>query len=156
MLFLLFILATQVSQTYLYREIFNKKTPLPIHNSNKVYVQTKSFFCPSNDIQQNLLEDKIYFSERFMNLSSIGSSTGLNYYVFIKNANIAPNNSEWPAVSDKIFCQIKNQAILEKITKIWYLVLRKVWPLSPKIDFWRKNWILVFVSTQFRDFVLLR
>ena len=50
--------------------------------------------------------------------------------------------------NDIIFC---GQNILpkesDKTKRLWYLLLRKLWPLL--FNFWRKDWTLAGISTQF-------
>lgn len=49
----------------------------------------------------------------------------------------------------------KNQSKLAKSKNYWHLLLHKVWPLLPKVIFWRKDWTLACFFTRFWNFVFI-
>ena len=49
----------------------------------------------------------------------------------------------------------RNQAKSDKTRKLWYLLLRKFWPLLLKIYFWKGDWALGSATTQFWDFSII-
>ena len=67
------------------------------------------------------------------------------------------SNINIPTIHEKIFGKKQeNKAKLNKTRKFWYLFLLKVWPLLPKILFWRGDWTLhlCFYSRFSFDFLI--
>ena len=57
-----------------------------------------------------------------------------------------------PTILDNTFgTRWRNPLKLDRTRKVWYLLLPGFWLLLPKVNFWKGDWALGYVSTQIWD-----